>query len=440
MLTPFAPKPPPLQKRVIAGLIDAAFITVFSGISFVMPLMLKGIVLPMWGVLVVLVGYAVVPIAFFRRTIGLQIMGLEVVSKTGHPLDLANTTFRELLGRGFFPFAYLFTMVMSLLAMRFSVGATVAPPLIAGVMTFACATGFTVAAMGHLVALGRPDQRTLADLISGSFVIEARVLPTPTDADELDEFKAQRLRVVRNVIIFEVLCALSVVALPYVLSSRGGESAFERGQRIKIDSLRAKFERDPASESLTMDLQSELRRAGREADVQEVWRKHVEALSLKEAKREEDLRAQLAETHSRDTAQALISLLEAQDRVDEAREVYLEWLGPTPKPSELAGFGHWLATNGKTEEAITVLTTAVEQNPLTPYGHTLLGVSLQRMGRLPRAREELELALLDDPEDEDARDALRVVAAEIGQLTPRDKKLLEQRYRSWAKDAGTDAE
>jgi uncharacterized RDD family membrane protein YckC len=432
----FTPKPAPIAKRVTAGFIDAAFLAVLSGITFVMPLMLWGIVLPMWGVLTVLVGYAVVPIAFFKRTLGLHIMGLEVVGKTGHPLDLANTTFRELLGRGFFPFAYLFTAVMSLVAMRFHLGGSIAPPVLAGVMTFASATAFAVAAMGHLIALGRPDGRTLADLISGSFVVEGPALPKPTDPDELDELAAQRGRVIRNVIIFEVVCALSVLGVPALLMSKGSETPSEKAQRLKTEALRAKFDATPQSESLAKDLEYELRAAGRFEDAKQVWDKHVEALSLREAKREEDLRAMLAEKRDRQTAQTLINLLEQQDRVDEAREVYLQWLGETPTPSELAGFGHWLATNGKTEEAVTVLTTATTQDPLVPYGHTLLGVSLQRMGRLAMAREELELALLDDPDDEDAADALQEVTEQLGDLTAADKAKLKKRFDAWAKDAG----
>lgn len=432
----FVPKPAPISKRVTAGFIDAAFLSVLSGITFVAPLMLKGIVLPMWGVLAVLVGYSVVPIAAFKRTIGLHIMGLEVVSKTGHSLDLANTAFRELLGRGFFPFAYLFTAVMSLVAMRFNVGASITPPALAGIMTCACSSAFAVAVVGHLIAPGRPDGRTLADLISGSFVVEGPALPRPTDPDELDELASHRARVIRNVIIVELVCAFSVIGLPYLLMSRGSETPAEKVQRLKIESLRAKFDANPRSESLAGDLQFELRNAGREQDAKAVWDQHREALSLDEVKREEELRAQLAERRDREVAQRLINLLEQQDRVDEAREVYLQWLGETPTPAELAGFGHWLATNGKTEEAVTVLTTATTQDPLVPFGHTLLGVSLQRMGRLPMAREELELALLDDPDDEDAADALREVTDKLGALTAADKAKLKKRYDAWAADAG----
>lgn len=50
----FVPRPAPLQKRVIAGFIDAVFIVVLSGISFAVPLLTRGIVLPMWGVLAVM--------------------------------------------------------------------------------------------------------------------------------------------------------------------------------------------------------------------------------------------------------------------------------------------------------------------------------------------------------------------------------------------------
>ena len=201
----FVPRPAPIPKRVIAGLLDFAFIVVLTGISFAVPLLTRGIVLPMWGVLAVIVGYAVVPLAFLKRTIGLHIMGLELVGKAGHPVDLANVLFRELLGRGFFPAAWLFTIIASLIAFRFGVGASTTPPILAGVMTLASAGAFCIAAIGHVIALGRPDQRTLADLMSGSFVVKGTALPPPTDLEEFDEWKAQRTRVIIRIAVFEVV-------------------------------------------------------------------------------------------------------------------------------------------------------------------------------------------------------------------------------------------
>ena len=170
---------------------------VLSGIAFAVPLLTRGVVLPMWGVLAVMVGYAVVPLAFLKRTLGLHIMGLELVGKQGHPVDLANLLFRELLGRGFFPAAWLFTIIASVIASHFRVGGSTTPPLLAGVMTVACAGAFCVAAIGHVIALGRPDQRTLADLLAKSFVVEGPALPPPTDLEEFDAWKAHRRAVVR---------------------------------------------------------------------------------------------------------------------------------------------------------------------------------------------------------------------------------------------------
>ena len=130
----------------------------------------------------------------------------------------------------------------------------------------------------------------------------------------------------------------------------------------------------------------------------------------------------------------MINLLERQDRVDDAVDVYREWLGPTPKASELAGFGNWLATNNRTELAVAELERATTMDPLVPLGHLLLGVSLQRLGRYEEARVELELALLDDPEDEDADDALRVVEGKIGRLSAKERTALQRRFDGWRRD------
>ncbi|MFZ5441149.1 MAG: RDD family protein [Myxococcota bacterium] len=432
----FVPRPAPLSRRIVAGLIDGACIVVLSGISFVVPLVAWRLVLPMWGVLAVMIGYAVVPVAYFHRTLGLHVMGLNVVRKDGHALDLANALFRELIGRGWFPAAYLLTMLGSVVAARLQVGSTATPPVIAGVMTFLSAGALAVAVIGHFVALGQPDQRTLADLISGSWVVSTPARFSPTDLEEYEDWKAHRRRVIRNVVLFEGLLVLGIFGLPALLSASTGETPTQRAQRLKLESLQAKFERDPASESLAADLQLELQRAGREAELGAVVGRHRQALSLKEADHEARLRAQFAQTRERGVAKALIELLEKQDRLDEARDVYAAWLGEHPEPAALAGFGNWLATNGRTEEAIDALTRATEADPLVPYGHTLLGVSLQRAGRLTLAREHLELALMDEPTDEDAADALRELEEKLGPLPDDGRKALRARFERWKRDAG----
>ncbi len=432
----FAPVPAPLSKRVIAGLLDAAIIVVLSGISFAVPMLTRGIGLPMWGVLAVMVGYAVVPLAFLKRTLGLHIMGLELVGKDGHAIDLGNLLFRELVGRGVFPAAWLFTIISSVIARSFGIGGSATPPLLAGVMTVACSAALCISAIGHVIALGRPDQRTLADLLARSFVVEGPSLPPPSDLEEFDEWKAHRNKVLTRIVIFEFVLMGSVLALPWFLSSSSGESPQMKVARLKLESLQAKFEADPGSESLALELQREYFARGREDDVKQLLEKHRRALSLEEASREQALRDQLALTHERSTAETLIALLERQDRVDDAIEVYREWLGPSPTASALNGFGNYLATNGRTELAVVELQRALSMNPLVAFGHTLLGVCLQRLGRFEEAREQLEFALLDDPQDEDAEDALRAVEGKIGRLPGAEKLALQRRFDAWRRDAG----
>lgn len=261
-------------------------------------------------------------------------------------------------------------------------------------------------------------------------------LPPPTDLEEFDEWRSHRNRVLVRIVAFELVLAVSVLALPWLLSSGSGETPKMKVARLKFESLRSKFEADPGNESLAIDLQREYERLGKRDEVQQVFEKHRQALSVKEAARELSLRDQLAQGHERATAEALIALLERQDRIDDAVEVYREWLGASPKASELAGFGNYLATNGKTELAVVELEGALAMDPLVPLGHTLLGVCLQRLGRFAEAREQLELALLDDPEDTDAEDALRLVEGKAGRLGGQERLELQRRFDGWRRDAG----
>lgn len=430
-------RPAPMSQRLLAGAVDTALIAVLCAATFLAPLLLRGVVLPMWGVLTVMLGYSVLPLAFFHRTLGMALFGLELARKDGHPVDLANVLFRELLGRGFFPAAYLLTLAASLVASFLRVGGTVAPPVLTGVLTLASAAAVSVALVGHLVALGRPDQRTLADLIAGSFVVRSPVRAPPTDADELADWKAHRAAVTRNVVLVQVGLAVSVLALPWLLTSKGGETSQQRIARLKLESLEKKFEASPASASLAGDLQREYWALGRNTDADQVEQRHLAALKTLQAGREAELRERFAARPDRENASALLELLDRQGRVDDAEVVYRQWLGDAPTASARAGFGNWLATNGKTEAAVVELERALAVDPLVPFGHTLLGVSLQRLGRLPEAREHLELALLDDPEDEDAREALTAVEQTIGALPGKEKLGLQRRLDAWRRDAGT---
>lgn len=428
--------PAPLAKRALAGAIDGFVIVVLCGITFFVPLFTRGFVIPMWGVLVVLVGYSVLPLAGLKRTFGMQMLDIELVRPSGHAVDAGNVLFRELIGRGLFPAAYVFTVVAGLIASVTGIGGNVAPPMLTGVMTLACSAALVIAAAGSLIALERSDKRTLADLLSGSMVVDGVAKPPPTDVDELHEYKSHRRTVLIRIGVVQVLLIASVLVLPWLMTQKTGETSREKIARLKLDTLESKFRAAPDSNSLTEDLKREYWKLGREEDVKRVDELHTKAISGREAQRELMLRDAFDQEPRRDRAEALIALLEEQGRVDEAEVVYRQFLGATPKASELAGFGNWLAANGKTDVAIAELTRAVSIEPLVPYGQTLLGIALQRAGRLEEAREHLVLALLDDADDESAREALAEVEGDVGALDAKSRKVLELTFQNWARDAG----
>ncbi|MBL8923768.1 MAG: RDD family protein [Myxococcaceae bacterium] len=427
----------PLGKRMLAGLIDVAALALLSFLAFLLPMALLGVVLPMWGVLAVMLGWSVVPLAFLQKTVGMKVMGLELAREDGHPVDLANVLFRELLGRGLFPAAYLLTVFFGFVAQALGLVAFVVPTGVGLVMLFACSIAFVGALAASLIALGRPDGRGLADLMTRSYVVLAPARRLPDDPDELAELRARRKTVVTRIIVFDLVLALGVPATPWLLTRRTGESPRTRTERIKRKGLEKKFAADPANEQLAGELVDALERAGLADEAKQVIERHRRALEARESDREKLLRERLAKAPDDErTASLLIELLEDQGRLDDAIVVYRGWLGPAPPPSRRAGFGHWLGVRGREVEAISELERALREDPLVPMGHTMLGIVLSRQQRHVEARAELFFALALDPEDEDARDAFDEVTAAVGALSPEQEAALRLTVERWQADAG----
>lgn len=430
------PQPAPLPRRVLAGLVDAAALGLLWAVGFFLPLVLRGFVLPMWGVLAAVVGWAIVPLAFFGQTLGLRLFGLRLLREDGHHVDLATVIFRELVGRGAFPVGYLFTVAASALAARWGLGGAVGPAGLGSALTALSLLAALAAGLGHLLALRRADQRTAADLLAGSVVVQGPARALPDDPEERAERLAHRALIRRRVVAFELLLAASVLAVPWLLTARARETTRERLARLQREALERRFRADPANVTTFEALQGAYARSAQEEEAAAALAAHQAALRTKEQAHEAQLRAALAAGPSRATATALVELLERQGRVDDAEAVYRAWLGATPTPSARAGFGSWLASHGRTASAVAELERALAEEPLVPFGHTLLGVSLQRAGRLLEAREHLELALLDDPDDEDAADALAAVEAAVGRLPGEARLALTRRLDGWRRDAG----
>lgn len=428
----------PLSRRVLAGLIDGAALLVLSVAAFIGPMLVLGVVLPMWGVLAVMLGWSVVPLAFLQKTVGMKLMGLELAQENGHPVDLANVLFRELLGRGLFPAAYLLTVLFGGLARLLGVMAFVVPSGLGTVMLVASLFAFVAALAGGLLGLTRPDGRGLADLMTKSFVVLAPARPPPEDPDELADARAHRKTVIGRIIAFEVLLVVGVAGTPWLLTRRTGETVAQRAERIKRGGLEKKFANDPANEPLARELIGALQRSGQLDEAKKVLERHRRAVQAREAGREKLLRENFAAAPDNErTAALLIELLEDQDRLDDAIAVYRAWLGASPPPSRRAGFGHWLGVRGREAEAVVELQRALEEDPLVTMGHTMLGIVLQRLGRDAEARTELFYALALDPDDEDARDAFEAAVEKLGPLSASEQTSLRATVARWTADAGS---
>src|SRR5262249_40625767 len=145
--------PAPLDKRLAAGAVDAFTLVALCAAYFLVPVLTLGIVLPMWGVLAAIIGYAVVPLAVFGQTLGFWLFGLELVSKEGHTVGLGDVLFRELLGRGWFPAAFIFNLLFGYLAMMLGAARFAMPTGLQGVFFLGSCLALALAVLGHVLVL-----------------------------------------------------------------------------------------------------------------------------------------------------------------------------------------------------------------------------------------------------------------------------------------------
>jgi uncharacterized RDD family membrane protein YckC/Flp pilus assembly protein TadD len=426
-----APSAAPLGKRLAAGAFDFCVVWALVVASFLVPLFFRGLVLPMWGVLLVMIGYQVVPLSAFRQTLGMKIFGVELVTRAGHAVGPGEVLFRELVARGYFPAAFLGTIVLGLLAQLFGVMAFVMPTGIGAVFFLVSGFAFALAVLGHFLVFNRSDGRTLADLIARSYVTEAKKRPPPDDAEEAAFIKSLDRRRVRNVAIFEVLCIGLVFFGPWLLTQRT-EGTGTRAARLKLRAQEEKAKSAPDDMVVLRDLY-DLQRALGQTDEARGTREKMDALyQQQEAEREVAMRKRLlAEPSNRDVVGRLIDYLEDRNRTDEAREVYAEYVKNNPRPSLRAGFADWLADREQYEQAIEQLKLALAEDPELGGGHTLLGQVYESARKPDEAHREYYLAHQLDAGDDDATDALARLDTERGPLAKDVRKALDKQ----AKDA-----
>ena len=138
----------------------------------------------------------------------------------------------------------------------------------------------TVAVVGF-IALSRPDGRSLADLMSGSVVVGTGA----ADADRprgIRRGEGASGRCCATSSSSPRVVALSVLGVPFVLTSKGSESPEEKIARMRLEAAGEVRQVTPRQRAATDDLRAEFGRAGRKAE-DAVAQKHREVLSLKMA-------------------------------------------------------------------------------------------------------------------------------------------------------------
>lgn len=429
---PPAPPPAPLGRRLAAGAFDFCAVWALVAASFLVPIFLRGLVLPMWGVLLVMLGYQVVPLSAFRQTLGMRLFGLELVTREGHAVNAGEVLFRELVGRGFFPAAFLATIVLGLLANLLGVMAFVMPTGIGAIFFLVSAFTVALAVLGHFLVFNRADQRTLADLIARSYVTAARPPEPAIDAEEAAYARSLARRRVRNVALFEVVCVGLVFFGPWVLTQRS-EGTGQRAVRLKLRAQEEKAKSYPEDLQVLRELYDLQRGVGQVEEAAATEERMRGLLRAQEEAREGALRKLLAQDPSnREAVGALLELLEDKGRGEDARAVYAKYVEDNPRPSLRAGYADWLSQRERHDDALAQMKRALEEDPELGGGHTLLGELYEAADQRALAQREYYVALKLEPGDDDAADALARLDAELGPLPKEVQKAIDKELKGAA--------
>jgi uncharacterized RDD family membrane protein YckC len=413
----FFPKlePAPLGARIAAGAIDLTFVGFLIGLLFLMPMSKSGLGLPMVVVGAVVIGYLVVPIAAFRTTLGMKLLGLELIGTNGHPADPLEVFVRELIGRGVFPVAYLTVAFWAVISMFIGGAVVQFPSGLALVLLLLCLVLFGISILGHLLILTRPDRRSLADLMARTIVVPRQPAKTFDDEEDRAYWLAGHRSKIRKVVVFELILVALTFGLPMLLTQRVSTGNQSLIARKKLEKLELEFRQDPTNARAAISYARELR-AGKDAEgAKRVMAEHEAALDSREKERESSLRARVAKNpNDSQGVGLLVELLTDQDRNEEAREVYQAFFEADPV-NRRAGYGVWLFQHRFYEPALEQLKVSVGEEPEDGELRAYLGLAYLRLGKKPEARAELVQASALDP-DLDVAEELAELEAELGPM------------------------
>ena len=409
----------PLQPRVTAGLLDGLTLAFLALVLFLAPIPFGGVGVPAWAALAAIIGYAVVPLWAYQATPFMWLFGLELVGRDGQPPDPIDIVFREILGRGLGPAAYLVTFAFALIGeLTGSVGISSSLGGIGlSLAALGCLGALALAVFGHFLALVSPDRRTLADLIARTVVIPraTAAVAQDLDAEEADYRRSQRRLRLRNVLLFEGALGVAMVAGPIIMTKAPAAQRAAYAHHLTLETDQRHFDADPSNASLAETLSADYERQGDPDKAAQVMARQQAAEKVALAKRETALRAAVAaDPKNDDASDALIDFLEDHDRAADARAVREAAFEADPSPEGQASYGLWLYQRDAAAEAVANLSAALDAGFEAADAHAYLGLALRELGRKEEARRELRRSLEIDPELDGVEDELSALDEELG--------------------------
>ncbi len=409
--------PAPLGPRIAAGALDLCVLSVLVVGLTELSAHLGGLMLPVWSALLAIVAYTALPLWIFGATPAMWLFGIEMVGRDGRSPDPIEVIFREMVGRGMAPAAYLIGVLVGIIGAisgKFELGSLVG----LGWVCMLCSVLVGVAFAGHVLVLVSEDRRSLADLIGGTVVVPRTLSAVQQDADaeEKQYLDAQRKRVRRNFVVGEVVLLTAAVALPMVLGGRSPwTSRQDYTEHLKLVADEDRLKADPTNQELAYSVAERYELAGDADRAKSVRDRYRQAVGNENQKREVFLKKALAE-HPEDeaTADSLTELYEDEDRLDDAKQVQSALAKAVNTPEARAEFGGWLYEHKMSAEAVAELTGALAAGADDADAQPMLGFALLDLGRKAEARRAFRAAVQAGADFDDVNDALANLDDELG--------------------------
>ena len=393
----------PLERRLVAGLVDAAVLGVSLALCFWFQTRYVGAFVPLYTIAALALAWNVVPAWVYGSTLGMGLLGLRFIGTDGEPPDLLELSFRELIGRGLLPVAFLGTFIIGMLSAMFGVG-MITLPVGMGLLFFVVAVSFVAgAALGQGVMLIRKDKRSGADIIAKVIVIVDPELagggahkpaePDDSSDDGLEQWNQhqKRQRITKLVGLELVLLAVAF-GMPFLQKlDLSSDNPYDRAAALKAESelneLKRNFDMDRTHVPYARDLIRRLQRDGKSDEVENVREQHRQAKIQRDEPTVKKLLGEIEDPNAWPAMRLLLGIYQDHERLDEAKTAYARFIKAHDDGESVAEYALWLYRHDFDQEAVAAFERALAKGQQQGQIYAYYGFALENVGRKADAKE-----------------------------------------------------